>query len=267
VLVGAVVVSGGEGAPRFWRGGLDWVPATLGALAAFAAAGGANALNDALDAASDRLNAPGRPIPSGGATRAQAILVAAVMYAACVTLAWSVGPGAAAMAVAWVGLTTLYSTVLKGVPLVGNVVVSAVAASPLVMGGLTQRRFEPGLALLFAVAALLHLSRELFKDAEDAEGDRAEGVNTLAVARGPETAMALGRALMVVSMVAAIAPFLTRTLGPLYLVLLVPVEVTLFRLAATSLRGAAVATRARHISRWLKLTMVLGLVAFLGGSL
>ena len=75
VFVGAVVVSGGEGASRFWRGGLDWVPAMLGALAAFAAAGGANALNDALDAASDRLNAPGRPIPSGGATRVQAVRI------------------------------------------------------------------------------------------------------------------------------------------------------------------------------------------------
>ena len=41
----------------------DWVPAALGALAAFCAASGANALNDFFDRETDRVNRPGRPVP------------------------------------------------------------------------------------------------------------------------------------------------------------------------------------------------------------
>lgn len=287
VMAGAAVLVGAFVSAHH----VDWRSAGLGALAAFAAAGAANALNDARDVDSDRINRPARPVPSGLVGPATAVAIAVGLYAASVALACPLGAGAVLIVAAWVVSTVLYSFALKGVPLFGNLVVAGVAASPLLMGGLTQgvspalargaavglaaagdtaaAPHGHGLVVLFALAVLLHLARELVKDAEDLEGDRAAGTSTFAVAAGLRPTLAAARVLLVVSMWAAVAPFAMRVMGWGYLALLVPIEGALAWLLIQSSHAISGDDRVAalgRLSNGLKAVMVLGLAAFAAGA-
>lgn len=250
---------------------VDWRSAVLGACCAFVASGGANALNDAVDAGSDRVNRPERPVASGSVSPGMAVAVAVVLYAAGIALAAPLGRPALLLACAWALSTALYSLALEKLPLVGNLVVAAVAASPLLMGGFSQGPFARGdrLAVMLVLAMLLHTAREFVKDVEDAAGDAAAMKRTLAVAAGPAVAMAAARALLVVVMWVAVAPYALGLLGAGYAVLLIPIEgmlAWLFVMSAGLGRGDGDARRLRGLSGGLKVVMALGLAAFVAGA-
>jgi geranylgeranylglycerol-phosphate geranylgeranyltransferase len=253
VAVGAFVVS----RPTAWGA------AALGAASALSAAAAANALNDVLDVEADRVNRPERPIPAGLIGRRPAVVLAIALYATAVGAAVPLGRGAVLLVLGWVALTALYSTVFKGVPVVGNVVVAAVSGSPLLMGGISQGTLRP-LAAPFALAFLAHLAREAVKDVEDRRGDEAAGVRTLAVASGPGAGLALARIALVATMWLAVAPFALRLFGWGYLVLLVPIEAALAWLIVALGAGGHERTLKRS-SAVLKAVMVAGLVAFAAG--
>jgi 4-hydroxybenzoate polyprenyltransferase len=76
-------------------------------------------------------------------------------------------------------LLTLYSIYFKRTRLVGNIIVAALAAYALLFGSLPL----PGTKILLApalLAFLLNFCRELAKDVQDAEGDKAAGFTTSA---------------------------------------------------------------------------------------
>ncbi len=255
VLVGAFV----SRSPTWW-----W-PALLGGLATFAAAAGANAVNDGLDVEIDRVNRPGRPVPSGRVTPRQAFVTAGVAYAVSLVLAAAVGPRAAVLAASCIAVTVVYSRVLKGVPVVGNIAVALVAAAPFLMGGFTQDRYL--LALVpTALAFLLHLAREIVKDVEDAAGDAASRVRTLAVRRGPGPALALARGVLIVLIGLAALPFALGVYGWGYAAVVVVMDVMIVRLMRTMAGNIGRSGSARP-SNALKAVMALGLVAFVAGVL
>ncbi len=248
-----------------------WVPAALGALAAFCAAAGANALNDFFDRETDRVNRPGRPVPAGRIAPSTARAVGIAGYAAALAfaaaLAWRGGAGVHVfgLVVAWVVLTVLYSVALEGVAIVGNVVVAAVASSPLLMGGMTQGN-TTAVILPFWLAFLIHLVREIVKDGEDLEGDRATGLRTFAVAAGPHASLAAARLVAILAMALAIVPYARGIFGPGYLAVIVLVEGILAWRFVLS-RPEPVRESFAGLSRALKVVMVLGLAAFVAGVL
>jgi len=255
VLVGAFV----SRSPTFW-----W-PALVGAVSAFAAAGAANALNDRLDLVSDRINRPGRPIPSGRLSQAAATSAACVSGLISMGLAAVIGPRAVALALAWLVLTVVYSRFLKGVPLVGNVVVALVASTPFLMGGFSQGKYL--LAIIpCALAFFIHLAREIVKDVEDIAGDEAAGVRTFAVRRGASAAFAVTRGVLVILIVLATLPFVFRVYGWGYAAVLIVIDVALIRLLV-SMGVDSANTGLRRPSNVLKTVMALGLLAFIVGVL
>jgi geranylgeranylglycerol-phosphate geranylgeranyltransferase len=246
-----------------------WGPAALGAAAAFFATSGANALNDVSDLATDRVNRPERPVAAGRIRPQRAREIGLGGYAAAlacaVVLSRPGGPGIQAftLVAAWVALTILYSSAAKGAPVAGNVVVAAVAASPLLMGGITQRNVGATF-LPFWLAFLIHLTREIVKDGEDVEGDRATDVRTLAVAAGPAASLAAARLVAIVAMALAIVPYALGNFGPGYLAVVVLLEGILgWRFVLSRPEPSRETFRA--LSRALKIVMVLGLVAFVAG--
>jgi len=256
VLVGACVAGLVDGGLR---------AAALGALAAFGAASGANALNDVVDRRADAVNRPRRPVAAGRVGVRAALAAAVVAYAGAVALGFAVSPVAGALALAWVAATALYSLAVKRVPLASNALAAAVAASPLVMGGVTQGRPGPSSAP-FALAFLAHLAREIVKDVEDLEGDSAAGVRTIAAAAGPRAALTVARLVIVALIAAAAVPLANRTYGWGYGAALVGADALLVWTLATAVPGADRAALGRA-SRLLKWAMVLGLLAFLLGTL
>jgi geranylgeranylglycerol-phosphate geranylgeranyltransferase len=253
VLVGAFVS----------RSPTRWGAATIGGLSAFAAAGAANAFNDRMDVAADRVNRPDRPLPSGRATSGAAVAVSIGCGVLSLLLAALISPRAFLLALAWLALTALYSVALKGIPLAGNIAVALVASTPFLMGGFTQGKYL--LALVpSGLAFLMHLAREIAKDVEDMEGDRVAGVLTFAVRRGAGASYGLVRALLLLLMALAVLPFALRIYGWGYAVVIVLVDVALIRLMVTMGReaGRSAAPGPATVLKWV---MALGLVAFVLG--
>lgn len=252
VIVGALVAAGRP----------EWGDALPAAGAAFAGAAGSNALNDVFDREIDRVNRPERPVASGALSPTAAFIFAFVCYLVAVALVVRVGPWPFLLVAGWAGATAVYSVWLKGVPLVGNVIVACVASSAFVLGGASQK--NAGATLLpFALASLVSLARELVKDAEDVEGDGRAGVQTLAVRSGPSVALSAARLVVVVTMAAAALPYALGSFGMGYIVVAVPIEV-LLGAVLVALGGEGAGTL-RLASGWLKLVMLLGLAAFILG--
>src|SRR5436190_765033 len=153
------------------------------AAVAFGAAG--NAMNDIWDAAADRVNRRPieRPLAAGRLARGTADL--------CVVGGALLGLGAAALvggAAVLVGLGALavllaYSPILKRRGVAGNLAVALVAGLPLEYGALAVGRPDAGV-VPWALAAWLHLVREIVKDLGDEPGDRLVGRRTLPVVIG-----------------------------------------------------------------------------------
>ena len=240
-----------------------WPPGFLGAACAFLAASAANALNDVVDREADALNRPARPIPSGRVTPRGARWAALVLYAGALSLAIPLGSRALVLVSSWVVLTALYSRFVKGVPVAGNVLASLVAASPFVLGGLTQGKVLLSL-VPFALAFLVHLAREAVKDAGDKDGDARAGVRTLAVARGAGASVVMARVFIALAMAAAPLPYLARLYGAGYGAAVLFIEM-LFVRELLILRGRPGADRLERASNGLKLVMLAGLVAFVLG--
>lgn len=265
LMAGAAVFVGGFVTVRAdaWGTAGDWGAAALGAAAAAAAAGAANALNDYADREADRTNRPERPIPSGALSPRAALGTAVAAYVVSLGLAALVNAQALTLAAVWAALTLFYSLALKGVPVVGNLVVAAVAATPLLMGGLTQGRGR-GALIPCALAFLMHLARELVKDAEDVEGDRRAGVGTFAVRCGPGASITAARVALIGLIGLAAVPFALRVYGWGYAAVVCVIDALLVWTLA-SLGGESDGKKLRAVSNRLKAVMALGLAAFVLG--
>lgn len=238
-------------------------PALWGALAAFAAVSAANALNDVIDRDADRSKSRPRPVAAGLVTPGAATVVWAVGYAAALWIAVGLGARATMLVAIWIVLTVLYSLVLQKVPLVGNVVVSLVVSSTLLLGGLTQRLPVPAF-VPFALAFFANLAREIVKDVEDADGDSRSGIETLAVTLGPRASLQVARVLVGTLGILAVIPAAAGVYGTGYTLVLVPLEAALLWLVV-SMGGRAAPARPGLYSGTLKAVMVVGLAAVLAG--
>lgn len=155
----------------WWAGVNPAVPRVLAAaLAAVALAVVAYAWNDAADLAIDRIAHPERPLPAGRLGVAQARAAAHVAAALALVASAAARPWLALLTAAVLALMYAYAPLLKARGLAGNVTVAVLASLPFVYGAAAAGRARAGL-LLAAVAAPLHLARELAKDLDDAAAD------------------------------------------------------------------------------------------------
>ncbi|GIX06915.1 MAG: prenyltransferase [Candidatus Poribacteria bacterium] len=244
----------------------DLLRTAAGAVATAAVLAAGNALNDLRDLEIDRINRPERPLPSGRLRPVEAGLFAAVMGLIGIALAALVDLAAGGLAVGAVLLLILYAWRLKGTPLWGNLLVALLSAGAYLAGGIAVR--APGKAGAPALFIFFFsLVRELLKDVEDVAGDRIGGARTAAVVWGERRAVSIAAAVGALGILFTIVPFLLqwRGFGVRYLIAVVLgvdliVAVALFQTVRRP--EPAVAGSAQ---RWLKRSMILGLIAILVG--
>ncbi len=205
------------------------VAAAVGATAFATAAG--MAINDYFDREIDRINRPDRAIPRGAVSPRGALAFSVALFAGAVVLALTLPPLAIAIAVVNLLALVAYTELFKGLPGVGNVVVGYLGGSTFLFGGAAVGSVEP-VVVLFALAALSTISREIIKDIEDVEGDRAEGLNTLPIAVGERRAWLLAALLLAVAVLASPVPYLLGYFGAVYLLVVLP-AVAVMVVAAT----------------------------------
>lgn len=179
--------------------------------------GAGNVINDYHDVGIDRINKPGRPLPSGR----MRIRTAAVLYAVATMLITAgavafLPPGIAVLMVSWQVSLYVYARWAKRAFPWGNLLVATVTSSAFVAGGLAAGDVA-AVWIPVAVAFIFIMSRELVKGAEDVEGDKKAGVSTAAAVFGPERALALASVMMLLLAAAIPLPGVAGYFGVYYL--------------------------------------------------
>lgn len=152
-------------------------------------------INDYYDRAIDARNKPHKALPDTREAKRKALLLYAILNGLGVLTAVppALAPGKPLLVFIQVGMVLAfwaYSRWWKGMPVIGNVAVAALIALSLLMiywyhPQLKVYEGDTVMLLLFAgFAFVLTWMREMVKDIEDMEGDRAEGCRTLPIVWG-----------------------------------------------------------------------------------
>ncbi len=151
----------------------------LSMIAAICSLSYGNVINDIADINTDRINHPGRPLPSGAISSREAkifaFILSALGLAAGFTVSLTYGFATAVPQI----LLSFYAWKLKSTPLAGNLLVSILVAYALIYGGLASQnigRLWGGAVLAF----LVNMCREIIKDLQDLRGDKDTGIHTTA---------------------------------------------------------------------------------------
>jgi geranylgeranylglycerol-phosphate geranylgeranyltransferase len=244
----------------FVSGGVVSAPAAVAAaiVATVAATGGGNAINDYFDREIDAVNQPDRPIPRGAVSARSALGVSIALFV--VAIAAALVLPVVAIAIAGLNLLALiaYTELFKGRPAIGNVLVAYLTGSAFLFGGAAVG--DPaGAGVLFLLAAVATLTREIVKDVEDIAGDREEGLRTLPIVLGRRRALWIGVVVILGAVAASAVPFLTGTFGVSYLLGVIPADGVMLWATWRSFSDPTTS------QRWLKRGMLLAAAAFVIG--
>lgn len=145
-------------------------------------------LNDVADAATDTRERPGRPIPSGRISRSVAGVAAALLMAAGVALAATVGVATLAAAGLLAGLVLFYDLFAKRVGVLGPVVMGSCRGANLCLGasvGLASGNVLPVAVGASAVAAYIAcVTAVASRETEGAPGNALRWLPPVALAAG-----------------------------------------------------------------------------------
>lgn len=179
-----------------------------------------NVINDYYDRDIDAVNRPERPIPSGSVSPKGALVYSIVLFILGIALSFFTGYLCLIIAAVNSLLLVLYALKLKGIPFAGNISVSYLSASIFLFGGALYGL--PGLINNFPVALITFfaiLSREILKDAEDVEGDKAGGAKTLPMYTGIYRSSLLAFIFALIAVIISLMP-LFRWWGVYYIILI-----------------------------------------------
>ncbi len=226
--------------------------------------GGANVLNDWYDIDIDRINRPGRVLPSGRLSPGFGLAFSIILFVCGLIFSIFVNKIAVIIAVTTVFALIGYSARLKRTVLGGNLVVSMTSAAAFVYGAVAAGEWKDGMVPA-TFAFLFHLGREILKDIEDVAGDAAMAAITLPVRFGRKAALQAVTVVYLVLILVTLWPFYAHLYGPAYLAVVVigvdlvlaGVLVALWRMENPPLR---------RINALLKVDMLIGLLAIYFGK-
>jgi 4-hydroxybenzoate polyprenyltransferase len=151
----------------------------------------ANAHNDIVDFEIDKINRPSRPLPNGKISLKAAWVAAYAWLFLAIILGSIAGIGFALLFAAVGAFCFVYNRFLKGLPLIGNLAVALLTTVPIAVAIIKFGFPQPRLLILAFFAFMLTLAREITKDIEDIEGDKALGLRTFPVLCGINYSLAI----------------------------------------------------------------------------
>ncbi len=236
----------------------------MAGLSALLIAAGGNVHNDVCDVDIDRLNRPKRPIPAEIVPISKASLFAIGLFSGGLTLAFFIPPPGLWVAGTVIILLIFYNLKWKRLPLIGNFVVAFNSALCFVYGGIAVDNLMPTL-IPAAFAFLFHFAREMIKDLEDMPGDAAAGATTFPIRFGKLAAIRVIISILLISMIVILLPYFFHIYSLIYLIIiLIAIETTLAGSIFLLLRKPSVSNFS-HISRILKIDMIIGILAIYFG--
>jgi geranylgeranylglycerol-phosphate geranylgeranyltransferase len=229
-------------------------------------AGAANALNDVVDYEIDKINRPMRPLPSGFVKKRTALFISILLFSmgtlACLGLSEAAKVIGIVIAMPFM---VLYSKYLKGMPLIGNMIVAFILGLSFLFCGAAFNNMSP-MWIPMILAFGLTLVRELVKDIADMEGDQSVGLKTFPITAGIEKSIQLSIFLSACIGMGAFIPYLYGTYGIWYGILLIlGVEIPLGVVVVSLLNNPGISS-ATHGARILKFSTLIGLIAIYAGT-
>jgi geranylgeranylglycerol-phosphate geranylgeranyltransferase len=223
---------------------------------------GGNVINDYFDVEIDRVNRPDRPIPSGQVTLPAARVYAGTLFLAGILVSFLTNELCTTIAVFNSILLVGYAARLKRTPLIGNITVSYLAASMFLFGGALGGLSGFFHVMPFAVMTFFAmLSRELVKDAEDVEGDKASGAVTIPIRYGIPVTMVLALICALLGVLASLVPY--QWWGFWYIYGIIPVDGIILFAGIKAVRCTTPAgVKASGASTLMKAGMFASLVVF-----
>jgi len=239
-------------------------PAMVGFVVGFSLVAGSMAINDILDAEIDRINSPGRPIPSGRVSKTGAAAFAVIALVLGLSLAFALSVVNFLIAILAVSLMLYYNTSGKKTGLPGNAAVSANLAIPFIFGGAVGG--VSSILYVFALIAFLAgMGREVIKGMADIVGDSKRGVRTLAVSKGLRIASRVGAAFFVVAVLLSAIPVVLKMVSWLYVPIVLACDLGFLFSTHSIIKDPSPENALRSKNQAL-LWMLLGLVAFIAGG-
>ncbi len=235
----------------------------LVALAILFTAAAGNVINDAHDTTTDAINKPVKQLIPGVISSKQALILYAVLVASALLAAWYVELVFFLFCAAVSLLLYFYTLELKGIPLVGNILIAMLTAAAVFCTrlGLYDTTLIP-FAELSALAFLVNLSRELVKDVEDQPGDTAAGIHTFAVRHGSEKTYRLAGLVLFPTVLLAVAPAIFGFENILFSLHFALAAVLLLWISIAIYRTTSASEATIHSKR-LKLALFYGLLGIL----
>ncbi len=184
-------------------------------LATMLIGGAGNVINDYFDVEIDRINKPKRPLARGALSRPQAFRYWLILNLIALVISFFLMPLNLVMALFTIPLLYIYSRYFKRMLFIGNVIISSLVSLGFLYGAASTGNVQNVLyPTLFSF--LLNLGREMLKDLEDVEGDKALGAMTIPIRFGATATLVLATVIFVVMIGATMVPYWTREYGQTY---------------------------------------------------
>ena len=226
------------------------------------------AVNDVYDVEVDRVNAPGRPIPSGRITVGEATrLSIAVLLLGVASSLLSLNAAAVVIALIYAMISWLYNSKAKKAGLVGNAIVASSLAIPFIYGGAVSGGsiFSSLLLTMALTSFFAGVGREVVKAMADVEGDAKRGIDSVARRRGPKVAAAAGATFFLLAVFSSWVPLVLGLANETYQVGVIVPDAIFVYLAASILRDTR-PENAHGVKNRALLGMLVGLLVFIGGG-
>jgi len=223
--------------------------------------------NDIIDLPIDRINRPDRPLPSGRITVNRALLLGLTIGILGIIFSLLTGFNTLFLALGFWIVGILYNLYLKGIPLVGNMVVSLSIAIPFIYGAYItgNNSYDLNTYILAITAFTINTYREIIKDIADIKGDKKGGLSTLPIKFGNKIAFYISMTFLLMGLLIAWTPlFIDTGLNKyIYTLLLVLSEYLLIKSLIILLKqGLNVKTIIKSKNLCIQ-GMLLGMTAFL----
>ncbi|MEE9323755.1 MAG: UbiA family prenyltransferase [Candidatus Aenigmarchaeota archaeon] len=280
VFIGGLIAVGGS------VGNLYTLTFLFGLAAVFLITGAGNVFNDYVDVEADRVNRPGRPIPSGRVSRNSALIFSVMLFILGNFCALLINGLCFTITMINSFLLIMYSVSFQHKIFLGNITIGYLVGSVFLFGGAVF--LEIRLVMILTVLAMLTtISREIVKDMEDFKGDRKSFLKKIAskiskasvpiaerfgITTGgvrmkyrERTMIVLAIACLVLAIIFSVLPYYYGILKMSYLAVVVVAD--LFFVSCIYSLGREKKKRGGYamISKRLKLGMFIALIAFIAG--
>ena len=230
------------------------------ALSAALTSASGNIINDIFDIEIDKVNRPDRPLASNKISKISALSFYAALIVASLALSWFINLEAFIIVLSTIILLFLYSIYLKKFLLVGNIVVAFITGLVFIFGGVAVG--NPIASIIpAAFAFLINLIREIVKDIQDVEGDKKAGLTTFPMRYGFKSSRLLILLLTLLLILFTFFPFITKLYRIEFFILTMVIVNPVLIYCMKLLFGDLSSKSLMKISNFLKLDMVIGLIA------